>query len=159
LLFKKEQNKLHWAIHKHTAAELIVARADAEKKNMGLTTWTNAPQEKIKKSDVAIAKNYLDKEELKALELLVSGYLDFAEGMAKRHIPMTMQDWAIQLDQILLANKYELLQNAGNISMEIAKQHAETEFEKYRIVQDRLFESDFDRFLQLENKIDTIIKK
>jgi hypothetical protein len=156
LFFKKVQNKLHWALHKHTAAELIVARADASKKNMGLTTWTNAPQEKIKKSDVAIAKNYLDEEELKALELLVSGYLDFAEGMAKRRIPMTMQDWAIQLDQILIANKYELLQNAGKISMEIAKQHAETEFEKYRIVQDRLFESDFDRFLLLENSVSSV---
>jgi hypothetical protein len=150
LFFKKVQNKLHWAIHKHTAAELIVARADADKKNMGLTTWADSPQGKIKKSDVSIAKNYLEADELKSLELLVSGYLDFAEGMAKRRIPMTMQDWAIQLDQILIANKYELLQNAGKISMEIAKQHAETEFEKYRIIQDRLFESDFDRFLQLE---------
>ena len=154
--FKKVQNKLHWAIHRHTAAELIVARANADKKNMGLTTWTDAPQGKIKKSDVSIAKNYLEEEELKELELLVSGYLDFAEGMAKRHIPMTMQDWTKQLDQILIANKYELLRNAGKISMEIAKQHAETEFEKYRIVQDRLFESDFDRFLQLENNVNAM---
>ncbi len=151
--FKKVQNKLHWAIHKHTAAELIMKRADSEKENMGLTTWSEAPQGKIKKSDVAVAKNYLLETELKELELLVSGYLDFAEGMARRKIPMTMQDWAQQLDQILLANKYELLQNAGKISMEIARQHAETEFEKYRIVQDRLFESDFDRFLQLEEEI------
>ena len=156
--FKKVQNKLHWAIHRHTAAELIVARANADKKNMGLTTWTDAPQGKIKKSDVSIAKNYLEEEELKELELLVSGYLDFAEGMAKRHIPMTMQDWAKQLDQILIANKYELLRNAGKISMEIAKRHAETEFEKYRIVQDRLFESDFDRFLQLENNVKEVKK-
>ena len=158
LFFKKVQNKLHWAIHRHTAAELIYSRADADKENMGLTTWADAPQGKIKKSDVSIAKNYLEEEELKALELLVSGYLDFAEGMAKRHIPMTMQDWAIQLDQILIANKYELLQNAGKISMEVAKQHAETEFEKYRIIQDRLFESDFDRFLQLENNVQLIKK-
>jgi len=156
LFFKKIQNKLHWAIHKHTAAELIYRRAAADKKNMGLTSWADAPQGKIKKSDVSVAKNYLEEEELKALELLVSGYLEFAEGMAKRRIPMTMQDWAIQLDQILIANKYELLQNAGKISMEIAKQHAETEFEKYRIVQDQLFESDFDRFLQLEDKIESI---
>ena len=153
LFFKKVQNKLHWAIHKHTAAELIYSRADADKKNMGLTTWADAPQGKIKKSDVAVAKNYLEEDELKSLELLVSGYLEFAEGMAKRHIPMTMQDWAIQLDQILIANKHELLQNAGKISMDIAKQHAETEFEKYRIVQDQLFESDFDRFLQLEDSV------
>jgi len=156
LFFKKVQNKLHWAIHKHTAAELILERANADKKNMGLTSWADAPKGKIKKSDVSVAKNYLLEEELKYLELLVSGYLDFAEGMAKRHIPMTMQDWAIQLDQILIANKYELLQNAGRISMDIAKQHAETEFEKYRIVQDQLFESDFDRFLQLENSVNKI---
>jgi len=156
LFFKKVQNKLHWAIHKHTAAELIITRADADKNNMGLTTWADAPRGKIKKSDVSIAKNYLDNDELKALELLVSGYLDFAEGMAKRRIPMTMQDWAIQLDQILIANKYDLLKDAGKISMEIAKQHAETEFEKYRIIQDRLFESDFDRFLQLENNVKSI---
>jgi hypothetical protein len=135
-----------------------MARADADRKNMGLTTWAEAPQGKIKKSDVSIAKNYLDTDELRALELLVSGYLDFAEGMARRRIPMTMNDWALQLNQILIANKYELLQNAGTISMEIAKQHAETEFEKYRIVQDRLFESDFDRFLQLENSVKSIKK-
>ena len=156
LFFKKVQNKLHWAIHKHTAAELIMKRANSEKENMGLTTWNEAPQGKIKKSDVVVAKNYLNDSELKELELLVSGYLDFAEGMAKRKIPMTMQDWATQLDQILIANKYELLQNAGKISMEIAKQHAETEFEKYRITQDRLFESDFDRFLKLENSVKEI---
>jgi hypothetical protein len=156
LFFKKVQNKLHWAIHHHTAAELIVSRADSNKENMGLTSWSEMPHGKIKKSDAIIAKNYLSENELKELELLVSGYLDFAEGMAKRHIPMTMQDWAKQLDQILLANKYELLQNAGKISMKIAQQHAETEFEKYRIIQDRLFESDFDRFLQLENKANSL---
>ena len=153
LFFKKVQNKLHWAIHKHTAAELIYRRADAEMENMGLTTWDDAPKGKIKKSDVVVAKNYLTENELKELELLVSGYLDFAEGMANRHIPMTMQDWTTQLDQILIANKYELLQNAGKISMELAHRHAETEFEKYRIVQDRLYQSDFDRFLQLEENI------
>jgi hypothetical protein len=157
--FKKVQNKLHWAIHKHTAAELIVARADGEKENMGLTSWNDAPQGKIKKSDVVVAKNYLAEDELKALELLVSGYLDFAEGMARRKIPMTMQDWVKQLDQILVANKYELLQNAGKISMEIARQHAETEFEKYRIVQDRLYESDFDRFFKLENEVKKLKNK
>jgi hypothetical protein len=146
--FKKVQNKLHWAIHHHTASELIVQRANAEKAHMGLQTRSEAPHGKIKKSDVVVAKNYLAVKELKELELLVSGYLDFAENMAKRKIPMTMKDWIQQLDQILLANKYELLQNAGNISMELAKQHAETEFEKYRIVQDRVFKSDFDKFLE-----------
>jgi hypothetical protein len=154
--FKKVQNKLHWAIHKHTAAELIVARANAEKENMGLTTWNDAPRGKIRKSDTVVAKNYLSEIEMKDLELLVSGYLDFAESMARRKIPMTMQDWTTQLDQILIANKYELLQNAGKISMEIARQHAETEFEKYRIVQDLLFESDFDRFLKLENEVKSL---
>jgi len=153
LFFKKVQNKLHWAIHRHTAAELIYERADSQKENMGLTSWNDAPKGKIKKSDVVVAKNYLYVDELKELELLVSGYLDFAEGMAKRRIPMTMEDWAKQLDQILIANKYELLQNAGKISIEIAHQRAETEFEKYRIIQDRLFESDFDRFLKLENEV------
>ncbi|GHU88571.1 toxin Fic [Bacteroidia bacterium] len=156
LFFKKVQNKLHWAITKNTAAELIYHRADAEKKNMGLTSWNDAPKGKIKKTDVVVAKNYLQKDELKELELLVSGYLDFAEGMAKRKIPMTMQDWAQQLDQVLLANKYELLQNAGRISMGIARQHAETEFEKYRIEQDQLYESDFDRFLLLEESVKQI---
>jgi hypothetical protein len=159
LFFKKVQNKLHWAIHKHTAAELIIERADAVKENMGLTSWDEAPKGKIKKSDVGIAKNYLNEDELKELELIVSGYLEFAEGMAKRQIPMTMQDWAKQLDQILVANRYELLQNAGKISMKIAQQHAETEFEKYRIIQDHLFESDFDRFIQLEIEIEPLLQK
>ena len=148
--FKKVQNKLHWAIHGHTAAELIYIRADAEKQNMGLQTWDAAPSGKICKSDAFVAKNYLDKEEMQALELIVSGYLDFAESQAKRNIPMTMQDWARHLDRILMATEHELLTNAGTISMEVARQHAETEFEKFRIVQDRLFESDFDRFLALE---------
>lgn len=148
--FKKVQNKLHWAIHGHTAAELIFVRADAEKQNMGLQTWEAAPNGKIVKSDTFVAKNYLSEEEMKALELIVSGYLDFAESQAKRNIPMTMQDWAKHLDRILMATEHELLTNAGTISMEVARQHAETEFEKFRIVQDRLFESDFDRFLALE---------
>ena len=148
--FKKVQNKLHWAIHGHTAAELIFVRADAERQNMGLQTWEAAPNGKIVKSDTFVAKNYLSEEEMKALELIVSGYLDFAESQAKRNIPMTMQDWAKHLDRILMATEHELLTNAGTISMEVARQHAETEFEKFRIVQDRLFESDFDRFLALE---------
>jgi hypothetical protein len=158
IFFKKVQNKLHWAIHQHTAAELIVERADSNKTNMGLTSWEESPLGKIKKSDVIIAKNYLNETELKELELIVSGYLDFAENMAKRHIPMTMQDWATQLDQILTANKYELLDNAGKISMKIAKHHAITEWEKYRIIQDKLYESDFDRFLQLENNVKKLDK-
>ena len=149
--FKKVQNKLHWAIHGHTAAELIYVRADADRPNMGLQTWETAPNGKICKSDTYVAKNYLDKEEIQALELIVSGYLDFAESQAKRNIPMTMQDWARHLDRILMATEHELLTNAGTISMEVARQHAETEFEKFRIVQDRLFESDFDRFLALED--------
>jgi hypothetical protein len=150
--FKKVQNKLHWAIHKHTASELIYERADANKKYMGLQTWQDAPKGKIKKSDVVIAKNYLTDKELKSLELIVSGYLDFADRQAKRNIPMTMQDWANHLDRILIADGSELLKNAGKISAEVAKKHAQTEFEKYRIVQDKLFISDFDRFLKLEEK-------
>ncbi|MDR0834781.1 MAG: virulence RhuM family protein [Candidatus Symbiothrix sp.] len=151
--FKKVQNKLHWAIHGHTAAELIYERADAGEENMGLQTWSDAPRGKIKKSDVMIGKNYLDKKEMRALEQIVSGYLDFAERQAERQIPMTMEDWAKHLDRILMATEHELLTNAGKISMEVARQHAETEWEKYRIVQDRLFESDFDRFLALENSV------
>jgi hypothetical protein len=151
--FKKVQNKLHWAIHGHTAAELIYGRADADKEHMGLSTWEAAPEGKITKPDVVVAKNYLSKDELEALELVVSGYLDFAEAQAKRAIPMTMEDWAQHLDRILEASQYELLTNAGSISMEVAKEHAETEWEKYRITQDRLFESDFDRFLALEEAV------
>jgi len=147
--FKKVQNKLHWAIHGHTAAELICQRANAQKENMGLQTWEAAPVGKIRKSDAIVAKNYLDKLEMRALELIVSGYLDFAENQANRNIPMTMQDWAQHLDRILMATEHELLTNAGTISMEVAREHAETEWEKFRIAQDRLFISDFDRFLEL----------
>ena len=157
--FKKVQNKLHWAIHAHTAAELIYKRADAQKVNMGLQTWEAAPVGKIRKSDALVAKNYLEKDEMRSLELIVSGYLDFAENQANRNIPMTMQDWAHHLDRILMATEHELLTNAGTISMEVARQHAETEWEKYRIVQDRLFESDFDRFLQLNTAVKAIDKK
>ncbi|MDR0798567.1 MAG: virulence RhuM family protein [Dysgonamonadaceae bacterium] len=149
--YKKVQNKLHWAIHRHTAAELIVERADAEKQNMGLQTWEAAPTGKIQKSDVVIAKNYLTETEMRGLELIVSGYLDFAQRQAERRIPMTMQDWARHLDRILVADGNELLQNAGKISAEVARLHSETEWEKYRIVQDCLFVSDFDRFMELEN--------
>ena len=157
--FKKVQNKLHWAIHGHTAAELIYKRADADKDNMGLQTWEASPVGKIRKSDVLVAKNYLDSKELRALELVVSGYLDFAENQANRNIPMTMQDWATHLDRILMATEHELLTNAGAISMEVARNHAETEWEKYRVVQDKLFESDFDRFLQLKVAVKKIEKK
>ncbi|MDR2028886.1 MAG: virulence RhuM family protein [Treponema sp.] len=154
--FAKVQNKLHFAVHQHTAAELIYERADADKTFMGLTTWKKAPSGKIQKQDVSIAKNYLTREELEALGRLVNAYLDIAEGRAKRKMPMTMQDWAKQLDLILQADGAEILRNAGAISAEIAKQRAETEFEKYRITQDKLFESDFDKYMrklaeQLEN--------
>lgn len=146
--FAKVQNKLHWAIHRHTAAELIYERADSIKENMGLTTWEGSPSAKIRKSDVSVAKNYLSKDELHALELIVSGYLDFAEMQANRNIPMTMEDWARHLDRILTATEHEILTNAGKISMEVAKEHAETEWEKYRIIQDRIYRSDFDLFLK-----------
>ena len=145
--FAKIQNKLHFAAHGQTAAELIYDRADADKAFMGLTTWTKAPHGKIQKQDVTIAKNYLSEEELGALGRIVNAYLELAELRAMRKIPMTMQDWAAQLDLVLQANGSEILQNAGKISAEIAKQHAETEFEKYRIVQDKLFESDFDKYM------------
>lgn len=151
--FAKVQNKLHWAIHKHTAAELIYERADSTKENMGLTTWEGSPEAKIRKSDVSVAKNYLSKDELRALELIVSGYLDFAEMQANRNIPMTMEDWAKHLDRILIANEQEILTNAGKISMEVAKEHAETEWEKYRIIQDRIYQSDFDLFLEDVKKL------
>lgn len=146
--FAKVQNKMHWAIHGHTAAELIYQRADSTKEHMGLTTWEGSPDSKIRKSDVSIAKNYLSKDELHALELIVSGYLDFAEMQANRNIPMTMEDWAKHLDRILMATEHEILTNAGKISMEVAKAHAETEWEKYRVVQDQIYRSDFDLFLQ-----------
>ena len=152
--FAKVQNKLHWAIHKHTAAELIYERADSTKENMGLTSWEGSPDTKIRKSDVSIAKNYLSKDELHSLELIVSGYLDFAEMQANRNIPMTMEDWAKHLDRILMANEQEILTNAGKISMEVAKEHAETEWEKYRIIQDRIYQSDFDLFLEDVKKLE-----
>ena len=148
LFFKKIQNKIHYAVHGHTAAELIVERASAEKEHMGLTTWENAPDGKIVKPDVSIAKNYLNELELEDMGRLVNAVLDMAERMAKRHIPMTMEDWASRIDIILEAGGDAVLDNAGQISAELAKQFAESEFEKYRIIQDRLFESDFDRFNQ-----------
>jgi len=148
--FTKVQNKLHWAAHQHTAAELIHKRADSEKPHMGLTTWEKAPGGKIVKNDVSIAKNYLTEDEMKDLELVVSGYLDLAEGMARRKVPMTMDDWAQQLDLVLKASKYEVLDNLGKITAQIAKAHAENEFEKYRIIQDKLFQSDYDEFLRLQ---------
>jgi hypothetical protein len=149
--FQTVQNKMHWAVHRHTAAELIVERADAEKEHMGLTTWQSAPEEKILKSDVTIAKNYLNDKEMSYMERIVSLYLDYAELQAERRIPMSMEDWAKRLDGFLEFNGNELLIGAGKISAEQAKLHAETEFEKYRIVQDRLYESDFDRFAALED--------
>lgn len=152
--FAKVQNKLHWAIHRHTAAELIYERADSTKENMGLTTWEGSPSAKIRKSDVSIAKNYLSKDELHALELIVSGYLDFAEMQANRNIPLTMEDWARHLDRILTATEHEILTNAGKISMEVAKEHAETDWEKYRIIQDRIYQSDFDLFLKDVKKLE-----
>jgi hypothetical protein len=146
--FKLVQNKLHYAVHRHTAAELIIERADAERKHMGLTTWESAPDGKIIKTDVSIAKNYLNEQEMNYLERIVSLYLDFAELQAERRIPMSMEDWAKRLDGFLEFNGNEILTDAGKISHEQAKLHAETEYEKYRIVQDRLFKSDFDRLLE-----------
>ena len=146
LFFKKVQNKMHYAVHGHTAAELIVERANAEKEHMGLTTWENAPHGKILKPDVSIAKNYLKENELEDMGRLVNAVLDMAERMAKRHIPMTMEDWAKRIDIILEATGDAVLTDAGKITAEFAKSFAESEFEKYRIVQDRLFQSDFDRF-------------
>jgi hypothetical protein len=148
--FATVQNKLHWAIHGQTAAELIHSRADAEKTHMGLTTWKDAPDGKIQKFDVTIAKNYLSEVEMKQLTRLVSAYLDIAEDMANRRIPMTMQDWETRLNRFIEATDRNVLQDAGKISAEIAAAHGESEFEKYRIVQDKLFQSDFDRFLDVE---------
>ena len=147
--FAKIQNKLHYAVHRHTAAELIVERADAQKEHMGLTSWENAPDGKIVKTDVSIAKNYLTERELEDLGRIVNAYLDLAERRAKRRIPMTMADWARHLDRILIADDMEILQDAGKISAEIAREYAENEFEKYRVIQDRLFKSDFDRQMEL----------
>lgn len=150
--FALVQNKLHWAVHRHTAAELIVERADADRQHMGLTHWEAAPHGKIIRSDVSVAKNYLSETEMQYLERIVSLYLDFAELQAMRKIPMSMQDWAKRLDGFLEFNGNEILTGPGKISHEQAKLHAETEFEKYRIVQDRLFESDFDRLLKQTDK-------
>ncbi len=147
LFFKMMQNKMHYAVHGHTAAELIVERADAEQEHMGLTSWENAPDGKIVKTDVVIAKNYLKELELADMGQLVNGVLELAERMAKRRIPMTMEDWAKRIDSILAAGGNEVLQTPGHVTAEQAKEHAETEFEKYRIIQDRLFQSDFDKYL------------
>ena len=145
------QNKMHYAVHGHTVAELIVERADHTKEHMGLTTWEDAPEGKIKKSDVTVAKNYLSQDEMKQLNRMVTAYLDFAENMTLRHIPLTMQDWEKRLNSFIEMFDYGILQDAGKVSAEIAKLHAETEFEKYRVIQDRLFMSDFDKFmLELE---------
>ena len=146
---------MHFAVHGHTAAELIVERANAEKPHMGLTTWKDAPNGKIKKSDVTIAKNYLSEYELSQLNRMVTAYLDFAENMALRKIPLTMADWEKRLNGFIQMFEYGLLQDAGKVSAEIAKLHAETEFEKYRIVQDRLYKSDYDLYLEeLERKME-----
>lgn len=144
--FKKVQNKMHYAVHGHTEAELIVERANAEKEHMGLTTWAKAPHGKIIRSDVSVAKNYLKENELQALGRLVNAYLDIAKDMAERHIPMTMEDWAKRIDKFLDATDREILQDAGRITAEYAKEYAESEFEKYRVIQDRLFCSDFDKW-------------
>ncbi len=147
MFFAKVQNKMHYAVHGHTAAEVIYERADAQRPHMGLTGWKEAPDGKIYPSDVTVAKNYLTKDELFQMERIVSAYLDLAENRAKRHIPMTMEDWAKRLDIFLEADDREILKDAGRISAEIAKEHALSEYEKYRVIQDRLFMSDFDRYL------------
>lgn len=153
LFYKTVQNKLHWAITGHTAAEIIAERADASKRNMGLTTWKNAPKGKILKSDVTVAKNYLNEEEISALNRIVNMYLDYAENMAARQRVMTMADWSDRLDAFLQFNEYDVLKNAGRVSAAVAHKLAETEFEKYRVVQDREYESDFDAELKkLEQK-------
>ena len=153
LFFKKIQNKMHYAVHEHTAAELIVERADADKENMGLTTWENAPDRRIVKTDVSIAKNYLKQNELEDMGRIVTAVLEFAESRAKRHIPMTMEDWAKRIDAYLSSDERPLLNHAGSVTHEYAKLFAETEFEKYRIIQDRLFRSDFDRFAGGEEEL------
>jgi hypothetical protein len=152
--FAKVQNKLHFAVHGNTAAELIYNRANAEKQYMGLTTWDEAPDGKIQRSDVVVAKNYLSTEEMRSLELIVSAYLDLAERRARAHVPMTMSDWAKHLDLILQADGNELLTNAEKISAQIAEDHALSEFEKYRVIQDKLFESDYDRFIASLKKLE-----
>ncbi|AKL98461.1 virulence RhuM family protein [Endomicrobium proavitum] len=158
LFFANVQNKLHWAITKETAAEIIYNRAGHKKPSMGLTSWKNAPQGRIRKNDVSIAKNYLNHEELDGLNRIVAMYLDYAEDQAKRRKVMYMKDWAEKLNSFLKFNEREVLQNNGKVTHEIAKSFAEGEFEKYRIVQDRLFESDYDRFLKIENKIKRVKK-
>ncbi len=145
LFFKKVQNKMHYAVHGHTAAELIIDRANAEKEHMGLTSWENAPNGKIVKPDVIIAKNYLKESELEDMGRIVNSFLDLAEDMAKRHIPMTMEDWAKRIDKFLDLTDRPVLTDTGHVSAEQAKEYAETEFEKYRVIQDKLFQSDFDR--------------
>jgi hypothetical protein len=147
--FAAVQNKLHYAVHHHTAAELIVERADHKKEYMGLTTWKNAPGGKIVKSDVVIAKNYLSKTEMENLNQFVTMYLDYAERQAKRKIPMTMEDWAKKLDVFLEFNEEDILKDKGKVSAEIAKSFAESEFEKYRVIQDQLYQNDFDKLLQI----------
>ena len=146
--FAKVQNKLHYAIHGHTAAELIVSRANAEKEHMGLTSWEKSPNGKIVKTDVSIAKNYLTETELESLGRIVNAYLDLAEDRAKRHIPMTMDDWAKRLDKFLEADDRDILQNSGKVTAQIAKSFAESEFEKYRAIQDLTYQSDFDRLIE-----------
>jgi hypothetical protein len=145
--YQTVQNKMHWAVHRHTAAELIVERADAAKENMGLSTWETAPSGKIVKADAVIAKNYLNDKEMSYLERIVSMYLDYAELQSERHIPMSMEDWSKRLDGFLEFNGHEILTDSGKVSAEQAKLHAETEFEKCRIIQDRLYQSDFDNFM------------
>ena len=144
--FAKVQNKMHYAVHGHTAAELIIERANADKEHMGLTTWEHAPNGKILKPDVSVAKNYLKEVELESMGRIVNGFLEVAEDMAKRHIPMTMEDWAKRIDKFLDTTERPILTDTGHVSAEQAKEYAETEFEKYRVIQDRIFESDFDRF-------------
>jgi len=159
--FAKVQNKLHFAVHGNTAAELIYNRADAQKQFMGLTTWNEAPDGKIQRGDVVVAKNYLSTEEMRSLELIVSAYLDLAERRARSRVPMTMSDWSKHLDLILQADGNELLTNAGKISAQIAEDHALSEFEKYRVIQDKLFESDYDRFVASLKKLEdkSMVKK
>lgn len=157
--FATVQNKLHWAIHGQTAAEVIVDRADASKEHMGLHSWTDAPHGKIQKFDVVVAKNYLTEAELAQLSRLVNAYLDVAEDMALRRIPMTMQDWETRLNRFLAATDREILQDAGKVTAEIARAHAESEFEKYRIVQDKQFQSDFDRIVAQTRSIEPTVKR
>ena len=157
--FKKVQNKMHYAVSHQTAAEIIYNRTDSEKEHMGLTSWKNCPNGKILETDVVIAKNYLSKEELESLELIVSAFLDLAENRAKRHIPMTMEDWSERIDKFLLADDLDILKDAGKISHEIACDKALSEFEKYRVKQDLLYNSDFDNFLNEAKMIENECKR